>query len=299
MEIEALRCFVETARASSFSDVARRRGVETSSISRSISGLEAAIGVRLLQRSSRGAVLTEAGRRFLSRVEILTHEFDQASDEAREASTSVHGTLRVGTTAAFGEKCLSPILPDLMAAHPDLRIEIVVSEADDMIAERLDVAIRLAAPTDCGLISFRLRTIAEHVVASPEWIADNGDVQAPEDLPAVNCLIGAPRQPNAKWRFHDRAGHRSTVVVSGRIAIADPLGLRACALRGLGPAVLPDFVVDDDLAFGRLEDLFPQHRTTSSEDEVAAWVVYPSKSYLPAKVRTFVDQLRTAARLPK
>jgi DNA-binding transcriptional LysR family regulator len=296
MDLQALRDFVDVARRGSFAAVARERETDPSTISRSIAALEAALGTRLFQRSTRLLALTEAGGLYLARVEPLLEEMERAAEEARMVSATPSGTLRLTASVAFGQTWLVPLLPELRAAFPALRMELLLSDARlDLVAERVDLAIRLAPRIEGDFVAARLFRTRYRVCASPEYLAASPPLVAPPDLEAHRCLLSALPEYRSRWRFRAPDGTLSEVPVAGDLATTNALALRDCARAGMGPALLADWLVGADLAGGRLVDPFPGLEVTATDFETSAWLVYPSRSWLPAKVRAVIDLLRAKA----
>jgi DNA-binding transcriptional LysR family regulator len=297
MDIETLRIFVRVARRGSFAIVARDCDTDPSSISRAIGALEDELQVRLLQRSTRRMTLTEAGEKYLARVEPLLEELDQARDDARLASAQPIGTIRLTASVAFGQKCIAPLLPKLREAFPDLGIDFVLTDTNlDLISESIDLAVRLAPSRDSALIGVKLTDTRYRVCASPAYVANARQQQRqlgiPADLAAHRCLLLDLPDYRSQWLFRDAGGAVSEVAVGGDIVISSPLVLLSCATEGMGPALLADWMVRDELANGKLVELFPDHAVTATDFETAAWLLYPSRRYLPRKVRVVIDFLR-------
>ncbi len=293
MDLSSLQIFAEVMRRGSFAAVARDRDVSPSAISRSIAALEAELGLRLFQRTTRRLAPTEAGALYFARIEPLVGELEQARQAATDVREEPSGTLRVTASVAFGQTCLVPLLPELHHRYPDLALELLLSDSNlDMVAERIDVALRLGPRMDSGLIGLRLFNTHYRVCASPDYLSRTGTIGAPEALGERPCLVFALSGYRSRWIFLDRAGHRTEVPIEGRFVISSALALRDCALNGLGPALLANWLIDGDIAAGKLVDLFPQHRVTASDFDTAAWLLYPSRAYLPLKVRAFIDFLK-------
>lgn len=299
MDIEALRIFVRVARRGSFAVVARDCGTDPSSISRAIAALEDELQVRLLQRSTRRMTLTEAGAKYLARVVPLLEELDQAKDDALQTSAKPIGTIRVTASVAFGQKCIAPLLPKLRTAFPDLGIDLVLTDANlDPVSEGIDLAIRLGPSRDSSLIGVKLTDTRYHVCASPTYLANSRNegrpLQTPADLAAHRCLLLNLPDHRSRWLFRNSDGAIDEVAVDGDVLISSPLVLLTCATEGMGPALLADWMVRDKLAEGALVDLFPDYAVTATDFETAAWLLYPSRTYLPRKVRVVIDFLRQA-----
>lgn len=297
MDLTSLQIFVEVVRRGSFAAVARDREVSPSAISRAISGLEADIGARLFQRTTRRLSPTEAGTLYFERVEPLVGELEQAGQAAADARATPRGTLRITASVAFGQVCLVPLLPDLHRRHPELALELLLTDTNlDLVSERIDLALRLAPRLDSGLVGLRLFETRYRVCASPDYLARRGPVRSPDDLRDRPCLTFALPGYRSRWIFLDREGERNEVPIQGRFAMTSALALRESARAGLGPALLADWLIDADLASGALVELFPEQRVTATDFETAAWLLYPSRSYLPLKTRLFIDFLRDAYR---
>ena len=297
MDLASLQIFVEVVRRGSFAAVARDREVSPSAISRAISGLEAEVGARLFQRTTRRLSPTEAGTLYFERVEPLIGELEQAGQAAADARRTPRGTLRITASVAFGQVCLVPLLPELHRRHPELALELLLTDTNlDLVSERIDVALRLAPRLDSALVGLRLFETRYRVCASPDYLARRGPVASPDDLREHPCLTFALPGYRSRWIFLDRDGGRREVPIQGRFAMTSALALRDSARAGLGPALLADWLIDTDLASGTLVDLFPEQRVTATDFETAAWLLYPSRSYLPLKTRLFIDFLRDAYR---
>ena len=293
MDLSSLQIFAEVMRRGSFAAVARDRDVSPSAISRSVAALEAELGLRLFQRTTRRLAPTETGALYFARIEPLLGELEQARQAATDVGEEPSGTLRVTASVAFGQVCLVPLLPELHRRYPELALELLLSDSNlDMVAERIDVALRLAPRMDSGLIGLRLFDTHYRVCASPDYLARTGEIGAPQDLSELSCLVFALPGYRSRWIFLDRAGERTEVQIDGRFVISSALGLRDCALNGLGPALLANWLIDDDIAAGKLVDLYPHHRVTATDFDTAAWLLYPSRAYLPLKVRAFIDFLK-------
>lgn len=291
MDIASLDLFLHVARQRSFAAVARDRGVDPTSISRAIAALEARLGVRLFERTTRAMVLTPAGELYLSRLPTMVEDFERLADEARSMRTDPVGTLRLTASVAFGEHCLAPLLPAFRDAFPRLRLELLLTDANlDLVADRIDLAIRLGPGHRGDVEAVRLFDTRYRVVASPQHVRDH-PLGRPSDLADRSCLLLALPAFRSRWIFRDAIGTQE-VPVSGDVIASSVLMLRAAALRGLGPALLADWLIEADLREGRLIDLFPDHEVTATGFETAAWLLYPSRDYLPQKTRRALEFLQ-------
>lgn len=297
MQTQDLDTLMLVLRQGSFASAARELGVDPSSVSRAISALEAELGVRLFARNTRHVALTEAGSVFVERLGPLLEELSMARTAALDTTGSLQGRLRVTVSNAFGVRVISPLLPEFCAAHPRLELDFILGETpSDLIAERIDVAVRVGNLKDSSLVAVPLRAVRYHVVASPAWLRQQAELlQRPGQLGSVACLCFSLAGFRELWHFVPKEGGETLVVpIRPRMVATNALMLREAALAGLGPSLLADWMIDDDLAAGDLVSLFPAHEVSVPNAPATAWAVYPSRAHVPAKARAFVEHLRQA-----
>ena len=293
MELDLLKLFVDVTNQGSFAAAARHRDADPSTISRAISGLEDELGVRLFHRTTRRLSLTEVGQLYLARIEPLVSELDAAQAMAQDISSTPVGKLRVTTSATCGQRLITPLLKEFRAQYPDLAIDLLLSDTYmDLVSERIDVAVRLGPRLDNGFIGTKLTSVRYLVCASPDYVERHGALDAPQELSRRDCVLFDLPDHRSSWLFRDAAGDDINVAVQGGVVISNVEAIRQCALSGMGPALLADWLVKEDLARGDLVNLFPDHRVTATDFETAVWVLYPSRTYLPQKTRVFVDFLK-------
>lgn len=301
MDLDRLRLFVDVGARLSFAAVAEDRGINPSSVSRAVGLLEEELGLRLFHRSTRRMALTEGGVLFLRRVTEVLEAYDEAQDEARAISAGPTGTLKMTASVAFGERVLMPLVPSFRLAHPNVKLEMVLTDANlDLVGEGIDLAVRLAARLEGEGVATKLIDTRYRICASPAYLGAQLPIRAPADLANRSCLLLTLPAFRSTWRFRDRRGALTEVPVTGDVAISSALGLRAAVLAGAGPALLADWLIDDDIAAGRVVDLFPDHDVAATTFDTAAWLLYPSRAYVPQKVRAMIGFLRDAVHaLPK
>lgn len=293
MNIDHLTLLLDVTRRGSFASAAKEQALDPSSVSRVIAKLEEELGFRIFQRSTRRLSLTEAGQVFVKRVEAIVEEFSRARSEALDATDMVGGTLRLTASVAFGQICILPLLPAFRARYPALKLDLLFTDANlDLVAERIDLAVRLAPALHGDLIAVKLADMGYSVVATPDYVERNGKPGAPQDLARHSCVLLDLDGLRATWRFRDGRTKDSVVDVSGEVTVSNPLALLGAARAGLGPALLADWMMVDLLKRGELVDLFPAHAVTASTFDTAAWIVYPSRVFLPRKVRVMIDFLK-------
>lgn len=292
MDLETLRVFVATYRSLSFSKVARARSLDPSTVSRLIGSLESELGVRLFQRTTRGLAPTEAGSAYFERVAPALEELESAAEAAGDATGAISGTLRITAAITFSEMSLVPLLPAFTARYPKVTVELVLTNAVlDLIGERIDVALRLGRLSDSSHVSQKLFDLDYVACASPRYLAEHGAPERPEELTRHACLIYAEQSAETRWRFK-QSGRIVEVPVAGRVYANHGTLLRDCAKSGMGVVLLPYSYVARELRNGELVELFPGLEMTPGEFGGAIWIVYPTRAYVPGRVRVFVDFLR-------
>jgi DNA-binding transcriptional LysR family regulator len=293
MELSVLQTFVDVVKQGSFAAVARDRNVDPSSVSRAIASLEEELGIRLFQRTTRQLSPTEAGMAYFQRIEPLVEEIQQAIDVAADMSGQPKGTLRITASVSFGLKRIIPLLPDFRSMYPDLTVDLLLTDTTvDLFTERIDLAIRLGLLADSTLIAQQLMKTHYFVCASPQYLKQTGHPKIPNDIEKHNCLLFPLAGFRSRWRFKNSDREETEVLVRGDTIISNAIALQQCAIAGMGLALLPNWLIEDDLRDGRLVNVFPSYDVMATEFDTAAWLVYPSRAYVPLKVRVFIDFLK-------
>lgn len=292
MDTGLLALFADIAHRGSFAAVARDRNVDPSLVSRGLATLEARLGLRLVQRTTRRLALTDAGVAYLARIEPLLAELEAAADAARDAEGPA-GRLRLTASAAYGITRLIPLLAPFRALYPNIRLELLLSDANlDLIGEHIDLAIRLGPSIPAGAVGVRLHGMRYGLYASPAYVAATAPVAAPADLARHRCLLFAGPLQRREWRFTAADGVATDVAVDGDYSLSAPLAVLEAARAGLGPALFPDWLVANDVATGRLVHLLPGHVATTTGFGSDAWLLYPTRAHLPSRTRAAIDFLR-------
>ena len=276
-----MQSFVAVADAGSFSIAARRLGVTQSTVSKQVAALETHLSVRLFQRTTRSLALTDEGSAFY---ESATRAL-AAIDEAQAAvgpKGDVQGLLRVTMPLTLAESRLIAIIADFLEAHPRIQIDMSLSDhALNLVADNIDVAIRVGRLVDSGLVSRKIGLARRVIVASPDYIARAGRPIVPTDLQAHNCLLYSLLATGARWGF---VGGQS-VSVSGNFKTDSPNALRCAALEGVGIAVNARWLFEREIESGALEVLMPDHQP----ETMPIQAVLPSGRHIAARTRAFVD----------
>ncbi|WP_147125335.1 LysR family transcriptional regulator [Shimia ponticola] len=290
MDLDALKTVLTVSQRGSFAAAARQLDMDPSSVSRAVAGVEDDLGIRLFHRSTRRLSLTEEGRIYVLRLAPLVEGLDEAAEQAKAQSVEPEGVLRITASNAYGYERLVPLIKVFQDTHPKLVLDLILTDDPvDLIAEGIDVAIRLAPSVSGDLICARLHGTRYMVCSAP----GQESVTTPEDLRSMPCLRQNLPEFRDAWRFR-QAGDELTVPVTGPVLLSSPLALRHAARQGLGPALLPDWLVANDLRRGRLMNLFPDWQVTATTFDTAAWLLYPSRRHLPARTRAAITVLRQA-----
>jgi DNA-binding transcriptional LysR family regulator len=293
MDVATLKLFIEVVRQGSFAAVARDRNLDPSSVSRTIANLEEELGIRLFQRTTRQLSPTEAGQLYFERIEPLIEEMQQAADAATDVSEQPKGKLRVTASVSFGLKCIVPFLPDFQTLYPDLTVDLFLTDAVvDLFADRIDLAVRLGTLADSTLIAQQLMRTHYRVCASPAYLQRSVPLNHPADVAQHNCLLFPLAGFRSRWVFRAATGKPIEVPVTGQTIISSGTALQHCAISGMGLALLPNWLVDEDLQSGKLINVFPDHEVTATDFNTAAWLIYPSRAYIPLKVRVLIEFLK-------
>lgn len=292
MDTKALELFAEVVARDGFTAAARARNADPSAVSRTISTMERELGFRLFERSTRRIALTEAGAAYHARIAPLLADLEAARDTARDLVDRPQGVLRISASTAFGQTKIVPMLPAFRAAWPEVEIDLVLSDAQlDLIGDRIDVAVRLSPEAPPDTVVARLMDTRYRVVAAPEYLAAE-PLAEPSELSGRECIVFPYPGFRDLWRFKDADGVEQAVPITGKVRITGALALVEAARVGIGPALLADWLIGEDLAAGRLIDVFPNHAVSATAFDTAAWILYPSRAYLPLKTRVFIDALR-------
>jgi DNA-binding transcriptional LysR family regulator len=294
MDINTLIIFVEVVRRRSFTAVARERDVDPATIARAVAGLERELELRLFQRTTRTVRPTEAGMVYFERVEPLVAELQKAQLAAADINQRPQGLLRIACPVSFAELNITPLLPLFARQYPELRYELVLTDsALDLVTEQLDVAIRIGPLQDSTLIAHKLCPMVARVCASPAYLRAHGRPHTPAELAEHRCLaLALPGFSRSHWKFTDSEGRTTEVAVRETLRTSNAMALKQCALAGMGITLQARWMVGRELRAGSLLDLFPDYAVTAALDEAAAWLLYPSRTYVPQKVQTFVAFLR-------
>jgi DNA-binding transcriptional LysR family regulator len=301
-DVVAMVSFARVVEAGSFTGAAARLQVSKSVVSARIAQLEERLGMRLLHRTTRRLSLTPDGLALYERCSRLASLADEAAVHAAGAAGDARGLLRVTAPNSFAESHLTVPIAAYLARHPDVRVELVLSDKTvDLVEEGIDVAVRISAQLrDSSLVVRKLGQDRLVVAASPAYLERRGEPQTPGELVHHECLRYSLLKATDEWRFRDpptRGGGPASyaVPVEGRLLAGNGAVLRQAILNGMGLAVTPWFLVDADVAAGRLRTVLDAYMDVP----LGLYAVYAPARSVPTRVRSFVDTLAAHFRTPR
>jgi DNA-binding transcriptional LysR family regulator len=287
-DFEAWAVFASVVEHRSFSGAADALGVSKATVSKAITRLEARLGTSLFHRTSRRLTLTDSGRALADHAQRILSEGQTAEEAAFESASAPVGVVRLAAPLTFGIRHLAPALAEFMTLHPGIKIDLRLSDAFvDIVGEGIDVAIRIAELPDSSLRARRLGPVNGHIVASPEYFARMGRPRHPADLATHACFVYTNTATPDVWRFRRAGGEEAAVRVDGPIRTDNGDAMLPALRAGLGVARLPDFLVSEDLAAGRLESVLDDWAIGAA----GLHLLTPPGTLRPARVEALIDFL--------
>jgi DNA-binding transcriptional LysR family regulator len=283
--LAAMQALIRVVDTGSFSAAARQLGVGQPAISKTVAQLEAALGVKLLTRTTRGLSATESGRRYYALALRTLEAAAEAEAAARDAGAALTGRLRVSAAISFGRLQIVPRLPAFMAAHPELAVDMVMDDRPiDLVEEAIDVALRLGPQPDSPLAGRIIATRRRLMVAAPEYLARHGAPARPAEL-ARHEIIGL-LQPGiaTSWTF-TRDNETETVTMRGRLRMTSNEGVREAVFAGMGLAIGSEWGFERELADGRVCEVLPDWSMSRTD----LWAIVPAGRQMSTRARVFVD----------
>lgn len=287
--IQGIRLFVRVVDLGSFSKAAADMGIGQPSATKLVAQLEAKLGSRLLHRTTHGVTPTEIGQLYYEKCKLITHHVDEAESVAALMQSQLQGGLRINTSVAFGRRVMVPLVMRFMQSHPKLQVELGFEDGYvDLVAQGIDVAIRMGRLADSSMGSRFLGVNPWVVVASPDYLARRGLPRQPPDLAEHEALVYSAVQGDARWLFTGADGRMQPTSVRGPLRSNNLSALLAAARGGLGLAALPWYVAHESVKSGAVQPVLADWKLPSQEIHA----VYPSPRQVPAKVSGFIDWLQ-------
>lgn len=284
-EMEAFICVVDQG---GFTDAAKKLGMSKSAVSKHVSALEARLGARLLNRTTRRVNPTEIGLAYYDRATQVLNGATEADEMVNSMQSAPRGALRVSVPVSFGITQISGIVGDFLSKYPDVSINMVLDDRFvELVAEGFDVAIRIGTLEDSSLRARKLAESKAFLVASPDYIRRHGKPERIEDLADHELLHYTNLSTGNFWKLKLRSGEERQVRVGGRLTANNGESLKRAAEAGIGISLAPAFILGDSIREGRLvpvlEDL--------DLDMLGIYAVYPAGRFTQPKLRAFIDFL--------
>ncbi|KAF0813237.1 HTH-type transcriptional regulator DmlR [Andreprevotia sp. IGB-42] len=289
-DVNDMLFFAEVIDHGGFAAAGRALGIPKSRLSRRIAELEAALGVRLLQRTTRKLALTDLGERYYRHCVVVRDEANAAREDIEALQAEPRGIVRVSCPVTLAQFNVGPLLPEYLAAHPQVRLQIIVTNRPvDLIEEGIDIALRVR-PTPQDSATLVVKTLGEnggYLVASPAQLLRQGTPKNLDELGWLDTVAMSATDGRASWTLLGPDGEKAEVNHQPRFVIDDLQVLREAVLGGIGAAVLPAFMVHTDVWAGRLVRVLPEWNPPAG----LVHAVFPSRRGLLPAVRTFLDFL--------
>lgn len=286
--LTGMAVFVAAADEGSLSGAARRFGLSVSMAGKHVAAIETELNIRLMQRTTRKLSLTDVGQTYYMRCKRILEEYEDAKREAGDAQQSIRGVLRVAAPVTFGAMHLGDVVAGFLAEHPGVTLEIMLNDRYvDLLAEGVDVAIRIGRLLDSDLVARRLAPCRMVVCASPDFLERHGRLSRVEDLRRAPRLAFSDAVSSGDWTLTDPAGQAHVIDGPIHMATNNTQMMLAAAIAGAGVAYGPSFVFGQSIAAGQLVALLPRYKAT----EFTIQAVYPTKRHVSLKLRSFVDHL--------
>jgi len=291
--LTAFRTFARVAESGSFSAVAREMGATQPAISRQVAALEEHLSVRLIQRTTRSLTLTEDGRDLLAHVHRVLDAVEEAEAAVGSRRGAPAGLVRLTAPATFGRRYIAPRIGALLALYPELSVELSLNDGPvDLVAEGLDLAIRIGEVEDASLVARRVGSTSRAVIASRDYLQQHGEPAHPDDLANHPCIIFLRYADPLIWRFAGPQG-AAEVRISGRFRTDSGEAVREGILAGLGIGLLPAWILREELKTGAVKTILRKWQPPRSPIHA----VYPSRRHLAPRTRAVIDFLVDEFRL--
>lgn len=287
-DFEALAIFAKVVELRSFAAAASELALSKATVSKAVSRLEERLGARLFNRTSRRLALTDAGHKLAERAVRLLADGEAAESEALAQSVAPRGLVRFAVPMTFGVNVVAPLLPEFLKAYPDVSIDLHLSDATvDLIGEGFDAGLRIASLPDSSLIARRLCAMPRYTVAAPSYLKRHGRPTHPMHLAEHKCFGYAYLSTPGTWQYTNAAGEQASVRPAGQLRVNNGEALLPAVLAGLGIADLPEFIVGDAIAAGKVEVILKGWK----QPEGAVHLVTPPGGPRPARVEVLAEFL--------
>lgn len=285
--LDHLTAFLAIAEAGGLAAAGRRLGRSPPAMSRALAAMEAQLGVRLAERSTRRFALTDAGRRLAEQARHALAELDTALREAAGEGREARGRLRVAAPLVFGRRHVAPVVAAFLDTHPAVSVDLVLSDrVVELVEEGLDLALRIGRLPDSTLRARRLGAVRRVLVASPAYLARRGTPERPEDLAGHDLVVFASLATPPEWRFAGPGGTEIVLRPEARFAVNEAEAAVAAAVQGRGVLQTLSYQAAEEVAEGRLLRIL----RAAEPPPIPVQLVYPAGRFMPARLRAFLDE---------
>ncbi len=286
-KLTRIKVFVQVVESGSFSAASERLGISRAAASKYVSQLEAHLGGRLLNRTTRHVSITESGRVYFERCKDILHYMEEADDMVSGLSGTPKGNLRISAPSVFTERHVVPLISEFTTMYPNVKVEIMVSDRYvDLVDEGYDLAIRVTDTQNSDLIARRLARCRHVLIASPDYLKNAPALDSPEDLANHACLLYTFTE-GGRWPLH-KDGVDHSVKVTPVMMSNNPEVLLQASINGMGISIMPTFIASDAIRRGELQTVLDDYESL----QLDIYAIYTSRHYLPAKTRVFIDFLK-------
>ena len=286
-KLNAISVFCKVIETQSFTQAANQQNISVAMASKLVSQLEEHLKTRLLQRTTRKIVPTEAGMLYYQRCQAILLDLSEADSSISNMATSLQGNLLISVPRDFGLLYISPNLPKFIELHPNLHVEIEFEDKRvDLVAEGYDLALRIGYMQDSSLVARKISSSPMHFVASPSYLESRGTPLTPDDLEYHQGLLYKSSLNQVHWQS-TKANQIQRYKIQSKVVSNNGMALLEMTKAGLGVSNSPSFFVKEALASGELVEILSEYK----QKPLDIYVVYPNRRHLPAKVRAFIEFL--------
>ena len=280
--------FVSVVELGSFSEAARRLGVNKSAVSKRITALELSLGVKLIQRSTRRLHLTDAGKQYYEYVHQAAELMQQAQDALASQQGAAQGTLKVSLPNVFGQRHIAPLLSEFSRLYPAINLEVSLDDrVVDLLKDGLDMVVRIGKLPDSSLVAVKLAPCHSLLCASPQYLEQHGHPRRVQELRTHNCLFYSYFRAGLEWSF-EKDGEVSRIKPRGNVKVNNSEVIRTLLLDDMGIALMPRYLVEDELAEGSLVPVLAHYQAPTH----GIYALTPERQHMPARLRVFIDFLK-------
>ena len=286
-KLNAISVFCKVIETQSFTQAANQQNISVAMASKLVSQLEEHLKTRLLQRTTRKIMPTEAGMLYYQRCQAILLDLSEADSSISNMATSLQGNLLISVPRDFGLLYISPNLPKFIELHPNLHVEIEFEDKRvDLVAEGYDLALRIGYMQDSSLVARKISSSPMHFVASPSYLESQGTPLTPDDLEYHQGLLYKSSLNQVHW-LSTKANQIQRYKIQSKVVSNNGMALLEMTKAGLGISNSPSFFVKEALASGELVEILSEYK----QKPLDIYVVYPNRRHLPAKVRAFIEFL--------